>query len=116
VARMVHRDGTMPRLPAPPWRSPAFATITAPAGYDDAHARTLLLRALVTADAAPTVEAMAKGLGVGERTLQRALRWLEAHDRAAFGLLRTRTHGGGAKAAAARWAKRAAAKAEKPGS
>lgn len=96
-----------PRLPQPPWRLPAFSKITREAGYDDGLARTLLLRALVQADAAPSVEAMAKALEVGERTLQRAIRWLEEHDRAAFGLLRPRTHGGGTKGASARWSKRA---------
>lgn len=118
AARMVLHDGTMsdsPRLPQPPWRQPAFAAITAPAGYDDGLARTLFLRALVTADAEPSMAAAAVRLGVGERTLQRAARWLEEHDRAAFGLLRPRTHGGGAKAVAVRWAKRDAAKAAKPG-
>ena len=64
----------------------------------------------------PSMAAAAVKLGVGERTLQRAVRWLEEHDRAAASLLRPRTHGGGAKAVAVRWAKRAAAKAEKPGS
>ena len=104
------------RLRQPPWRQPAFAAITASAGYDDGLARTLLLRALVTADAEPSMAAAAVKLGVGERTLQRAVRWLEEHDRAAASLLRPRTHGGGAKAVAVRWAKRAAAKAEKQGS
>jgi len=100
-----------PRLPTPPWRLPAFLKITREAGYDDGLARTLFLRALVAADVAPTVETMAAALGVSESSLHVALRWLRAHDRAAHGLLRPRTHGGGAKAAAARWAKRAKTKA-----
>jgi len=96
--------------PPPPWRSRAFASIVAPAGFDDLKARGLFLDALVAADALPTVEASAEALGVSKRTLQRARDWLQGYDPDAFALLRRREPGavalGGAGLAARRWGAR----------
>lgn len=77
----------------PPWRWRAFAPHTRAAGFDDQRARALLLAALVGADDAENLAAVAARLDTSERTVVRARVWLKTHDPAAWALLRPREAG-----------------------
>lgn len=97
-----------PPLSPPPWRARWASSIVAPAGLDDARARSLWASAMLAADAkGANLAAVADELGVALRTLRRARDWLEAHDAALFARLRPRVTGvvadpaGAARAASA---------------
>jgi hypothetical protein len=82
----------MPQLPSPPWRWRAFATVTAPAGYDDTRARELWASKLLALDDLDPAE-IAAALDISARTLFRARAWVLEHDPALWAKLRPRVGG-----------------------
>lgn len=82
-----------PPLSPPPWRWPAFRSVTSAAGIDDVAARAMLADAMSLVPG-PTLTEDAEALGASKRSLQRARDWYAAHDRATLLRFPQRGHGG----------------------
>lgn len=83
---------TTATIPSPPWRWRAFASVTAPAGLDDAQARALWSAKLLELDHLEPAE-IASALDVSARTVFRARAWVLEHDPALWARLRSRCGG-----------------------